>query len=449
MTVLPFPAINDVSELYMTDDIYDFLGEGTFASVFKGVSLLTRDVVRENQLVALKLIGKRNLTSDKLVRDVVNEVHVLRQAHHPNCVRFIECVQTPHHVVIVTEYVEGVELFQALKQRKFTEGMVMEVMQQLLSVLAYLHDTLHIVHRDVKPENIMVNTQQSPTRVVLVDFGLTRSCERRRQRIPRDLASRFQMQHSQPPRVLPARNMSLDSFECDSPMLATPCGTLKYAAPETVQSITQSAQLATTKELLSRLDVYAAGVIMYVMLSGALPFKNFANKANLVLEMRTALSFDGPRWAGISADAIEMNRALLSFDPAARPRAAEALQHRWFKLGGMAFSQEAQTQVAPVPCSPLDASICERGAMTHAFEAMRAPESAMYFNSGGVTTSANSNNNGGGGSSSNGASVGGMTGSGGGRTPNSRCMNVPFGQNLAPPPMAAPQPYKSSYFDFA
>lgn len=437
MTVLPFPFINDVSELYVTDDIYDFLGEGTFASVFKGASILTRDVVQENQLVALKLIAKRNLTSDKLVRDVINEAHVLRQAQHPNCVRFIECFQTQHHVVIVTEYVEGVELFQALKQHKFTERMVLEVMQQLLSVLAYLHDTLHIVHRDVKPENIMVDTQQAPTRVVLVDFGLARSCERKRPRISRELASQFhRQQHQQQQRLLPARNMSLDSFECDSPMLATPCGTLKYAAPETVQSITQSAQLSTTKELLSRLDVYAAGVIMYVMLSGALPFKNFANKANLVSEMRTALSFDGPRWAGISADAIAVNGALLNFDPTARPRAVEALQYRWFKLGGHGYVPEAEATVAPAPYSPLDSSICERGAMTHAFEAMRAPESAPYYSDGNTATSVSA------------AAVASATNPGG-RTPNSRCMNVPFGQNLTPNPTTAPTQFQSNYFDFA
>ncbi|KPI86685.1 putative protein kinase [Leptomonas seymouri] len=443
MTVLPFPSINDVSELYMTDDVYDFLGQGTFASVFKGVSILNRDVVQQNQLVALKLIGKRNLSSDRHVRNVINEVHLLRQAHHPNCVRFIECVQTPHHVVIVTEYIEGVELFQAMKQQKFTEGMGLEVMQQLLSVLAYLHDTLHIVHRDVKPENIMVVTQQSPIRVALVDFGLARSCERKCPRIPRDLASRFQLQHQQPQRVLPARNMSLDSFECDSPMLATPCGTLKYAAPETVQCITEFTQLSTTKELLSRLDVYAAGVIMYVMLSGALPFKNFSNKVNLVLEMRTSLSFDGPRWAGISEDAIAVNRALLSFDPTVRPRAVEALQHRWFKLGGPRFSQEEQVHVTPAPCSQLDSSICERGAMTQAFEAMRAPESALYFNDGGVTTGPNVGGGGGGASAGEGSSNGGV------RTPNSRCMNVPFGHSVAPTTTTASQQRQSNYFDFA
>jgi serine/threonine protein kinase len=436
MTALPFPTVNDVSELYLMDDIYDFLGEGTFASVFKAVSLTTRGVVREGQTVALKVISKRNLTSDKLARDVINEAHLLRQANHPNCVRFIECVQTEHAVVLVTEYIEGVELFQALKQHKFTEGTVLEVMQQLLSVLAYLHDTLHIVHRDVKPENIMVDTKQTPIRVVLVDFGLARSCERKRSRIPRDVTLHYHPQ-PQPSRMPPGRNMSLDSFECDSPMLATPCGTLKYAAPETVQSITQSAQLSTTKELLPRLDVYAAGVIMYVMLSGALPFKNFANKANLVSEMRTGVTFNGPRWEGISADAIEVNQALLNFDPTARPRAAEALQHRWFKSGGMGFSPAAASQVAPVPCSPLDSSICERGAMTHAFEAMRAPETALYFNDGGVAM--------------NGAVAPavGMAGNGGGRTPNSRCINVPFGQITTPTPTTAPPQFQSNYFDFA
>ncbi|CAJ1016572.1 Protein tyrosine kinase/Protein kinase domain/Fungal protein kinase, putative [Leishmania shawi] len=432
MTTLPFPLIEDIGELYMLDDIYDFLGEGTFATVFKAVSTMNRDVVKENQTVALKMIAKRNLSSDKLVRDVINEVHALRQTAHPNCVRFIECVQTPLYVVIVTEYVEGVELFQALKEQKFTEAMVLNVMRQLLSALAYLHNTLHIVHRDVKPENVIITTQETPFRVVLVDFGLVRSCERQRPRISRELATQFQRQRS-----MPLPNMSVESLDCDSPMLATPCGTLKYAAPETVQSITQSAQLSTTKKLLSRLDVYAAGVIMYVMLSGALPFKNFANKANLVMEMRNSLSFEGPRWAGISAEAIDLNRALLNFDAVSRPRAAEALQYPWFKIYGSSLLPMSAEEAQPTPGNPLESSICERGAMTQAFEAMRDTEAAMYYSEEETTTTSGPV-----------ASYNGL------RTPNSRCVSVPFGTNMAAfasgsNTTTASRTAESGYFDFA
>ncbi|KAK7198066.1 protein kinase [Novymonas esmeraldas] len=438
MTDLPFLQVEDIGELYQLDDIYDFLGEGTFASVFKAVSTTTRDTVQENQTVALKMIAKRNLVSDKLVRDVVNEVHVLRQTSHPNCVRFIECLQTPLYVVVVTEYVEGVELFQALKQQKFTEVMALDVMRQLLSALAYLHDTLHIVHRDVKPENVIISTQDAPPRVVLVDFGLARSCERKRARLSRDLVS-----HNPRQRSMPVRNMSVESLDCDSPMLATPCGTLKYAAPETVQSITQSALLSTTKELLSRLDVYAAGVIMYVMLSGALPFKNFANKASLVTEMRSSLAFDGPRWAGISAESIHLNQALLTFDAITRPRAAEALQHPWFKLYGTARRSLSSEEVLPTPGSPLDSSICEREAMMHAFKAMRAPEAALYYQEEASPTTSVP-----------------VPGHGGLRTPNSRCVNMPFGTNAAgltsgggttttTTTTTVTRPPPSSYFDFS
>ncbi|KAG5511379.1 hypothetical protein JKF63_07342 [Porcisia hertigi] len=438
MTALPFPLIEDIGELYMLDDIYDFLGEGTFATVFKAVSTMNRGVVEENQTVALKMIAKRNLTNEKLVRDVINEVHVLRQTKHPNCVRFIECVQTPVYVIIVTEYVEGVELFQALKEQKFTEAMVLNVMRQLLSALAYLHNTLHFVHRDVKPENVILATQETPLRVVLVDFGLARSCERRRPRISREFATQLQLQ-----RPLPVRNMSVESMECDSPMLATPCGTLKYAAPETVQSITQSAQLSTTKTLLSRLDVYAAGVIMYVMLSGALPFKNFANKASLVTEMRNSLTFDGPRWAGISPEAIDLNRALLNFNAVSRPRAAEALQYPWFKIYGSALLCMSAEEAHLTPGSPLESSICERGAMTHAFEAMRATEDALYYNEEEIAPSQVP-----------------VTNHGGLRTPNSRCVSVPFGtnpvaitnsshnNNTTAHTTATTRTSQSSYFDF-
>lgn len=398
MTALPFPEVADISLLYMCDDIYDFLGEGSFATVLKAVSLHKRGPVQENQQVALKMIARKSLVSDKHIRDVINEVEVLRHTNHPNCVRFIECFQTSHHVVIVTDYIEGKDLFEFLKGQVFSEAIVRDVMQQLLHALAYLHDTLYVVHRDVKPENIMLATEEVPVRVVLVDFGLARSCKRQRPRLPRDFVSHFQMPHGM------VRSSSIDSFECDSPMLSTPCGTLKYAAPETVQSITQCAQLSTTKDLLPRLDIYAAGIIMYVMLSGILPFKSTVSKAQLVKEMKAELNFTDQRWSSISDDAVEVTKALLSFDPAQRPRAQEALQYAWFTPDGEIVPPNPQTSMTTLPCSALDSSISDRGAMTHAFEAMRAPEAEMYFCE--------------------------ELQSGGQRPmPNGRCVSVPFGSS--------------------
>ncbi|RNF26724.1 putative protein kinase [Trypanosoma conorhini] len=397
MSLFPFREERHINQLYETDDIYDFIGRGTFASVFKAVGLVDVAGLRKGDAVALKVFNKRDLTSEKMRLDVINEVEVLRRINHKNCVRLLDCFQTPLHVVIVMNYVDGAELFKALRDTVFTEAQVRFVTQQLLEALDYLHNVVGVVHRDVKPENILVtSTGSEEFHVTLVDFGLARSLARKSAGRRRLGGARFSL-HALPESTSAE---SLDSH-CDSPLIATPCGTLNYAAPETVKSLTQSGgQLATTPDLLARMDVYAVGTILYVMLVGKLPFRHCGNKLQLVKEMEAGAPFAEARWSSLPHEAIELTKALLFFDPAKRPRAREALQFDWFHpevaeevgvgVGGDGGSGALEGEGWKMP-----ELMGDREYMKLAFDAMKPPENAMYDN--------------------NGAAVGG------------RCISVPFG----------------------
>eukprot|EP00658_Telonema_sp_P-2_P035703 TRINITY_DN25923_c0_g1_i2.p1 TRINITY_DN25923_c0_g1~~TRINITY_DN25923_c0_g1_i2.p1 ORF type:complete len:275 (+),score=46.29 TRINITY_DN25923_c0_g1_i2:435-1259(+) len=210
--MLPFPTLGSISECYAYDKYDDFIEGGKFGTVFRAQAIEDRSttqlrpsarphhqgvdrVLTAGSFVALKQIAKQNLITDKDFKDVVNEVEVLRQLHHRNCLTFHEAFQTSTTVVIVMELIdEGEELMQALKSlcdsstvgpsgqvvsahTKTREEWSTIIMRQLLEGIRYLHRDRRIVHRDMKPENILVcpdPSHEDGIRVVIVDYGLAK-----------------------------------------------------------------------------------------------------------------------------------------------------------------------------------------------------------------------------------------------------------------------------------
>src|SRR5689334_13138930 len=102
MSLLPFPTLESIGKAYQVDQLFDFLSSGTFATVYRAVRIEGAGSCMETgQVVALKVLSKKDLTHEKQCQDIVNEVAILRRLQHPNCVRLFDVFQTVHDVCLV------------------------------------------------------------------------------------------------------------------------------------------------------------------------------------------------------------------------------------------------------------------------------------------------------------------------------------------------------------
>lgn len=280
------------------------LGHGARSTVFLAVR--RKDQVK----VAIKCVAKHDALRSRRSRNCrrsLDEWEILQQLqHHPNVVSLLDVYETDEEIQLVTEYCRGGELFDAIQRKRdgvcpskraaFCEAQGARIASQILSVLKELHEK-NIVHRDVKPENILLTSMDDlEVNVKLCDFGLAR---------------------------LLSGNIDSDtsSDEEDSPM-TTPraraystVGSDLYAAPE----VCVGAGYDTSA------DVYSLGVTLYVVLSGIPP--SYFDIGDDIDSF--GVSFPASHWKGIPQDAQELIRLMLDPYPDRRISAAAALEHNW------------------------------------------------------------------------------------------------------------------------
>nr|XP_019047640.1 CAMK/CAMKL/AMPK protein kinase [Kwoniella bestiolae CBS 10118]OCF26570.1 CAMK/CAMKL/AMPK protein kinase [Kwoniella bestiolae CBS 10118] len=194
------------------------LGTGSFGKVKLATHAIT------GHQVALKLINRAKITTPDMNARVKREIQYLKVLRHPHIIKLYEVITTPTDVIMVMEYA-GEELFNYIVSKGkhgMTEDEARRFFQQMVSAIEYCHRH-HIVHRDLKPENLFLDSRRN---IKIGDFGLS-------------------------------------NLMTDGDFLKTSCGSPNYAAPEVI-----SGKLYSGPEI----DVWSAGVIMYVLLCGKLPF---------------------------------------------------------------------------------------------------------------------------------------------------------------------------------
>uniref|UniRef100_A0A8C8VFJ7 Protein kinase domain-containing protein n=1 Tax=Pelusios castaneus TaxID=367368 RepID=A0A8C8VFJ7_9SAUR len=236
------------------------------------------------------LICKRFLKKDgrKVRQAARNEILILKMVSHPNILQLIDTFETRKEFYIIQELATGGDVFDwILDLGCYTEKDASSVVRQVLEALAYLH-SLHIVHRNLKLENLVYHTQQSRAKVMLRDFCLSR-------------------------------------FENGA--ITEPCGTPEYLAPEVI-----------ARQRYGRpVDCWAVGVILFILLSGNPPFYDDVEQESsrgydrrLFRQILTGeYSFDPPYWDDISPAAKKLVSQLLEVDQDQRITAQEALGHIW------------------------------------------------------------------------------------------------------------------------
>ncbi|XP_055492801.1 serine/threonine-protein kinase DCLK1a isoform X1 [Leucoraja erinacea] len=267
------------------------IGDGNFAIV---KDCIERSTSRE---YALKIINKSKCRGKEHM--IQNEVSILRRVKHPNIVLLIEEMDTPNELYLVMELVKGGDLFDAIAStNKYTERDASGMLYNLASAIKYLH-SLNIVHRDIKPENLLVYEHQDGSKSLkLGDFGL--------------------------------------ATVVDGP-LYTVCGTPTYVAPEII---------AETGYGL-KVDIWAAGVITYILLCGFPPFRGQSNDQEVLFDqiLMGHQEFPSPYWENISDSAKDLITMMLQVDIEQRYSAQQLLDHPWVNDDGLP-ENEYQLSVA-------------------------------------------------------------------------------------------------------
>jgi len=279
MEALKSAACRSVNDFY---SIGESIGRGSFAEVSLGFD---RDT---GEKFAIKTIEKRGFSSREMEL-VKREMSIMKSVSHPCIVSTYDIFDTNTSIHIVLEYMEGGELFDVIANAgTFSEKKAQLVMRDILRGVAYLH--MHsIVHRDIKPENILCKAKGWPLTVKIADLGLASFVNE-----SGDLIER------------PGANMK---------------GTAAYVAPEVVRREPHGAPV----------DVWACGVILFIMLSGRMPFYGDDDREVLEMIVRSDIALDGEEWSSVSDDAKSLVRSLLQRDVNKRLTAQAALNHRWLE----------------------------------------------------------------------------------------------------------------------
>uniref|UniRef100_A0A6M2DC95 non-specific serine/threonine protein kinase n=1 Tax=Xenopsylla cheopis TaxID=163159 RepID=A0A6M2DC95_XENCH len=254
------------------------IGDGNFAVVWNCKNRTT------GEEFALKVIDKAMCLGKEHYIDA--EIRVMRRLNHPNTVSLIAEQDTTDKMFLVLELVRGGDLFDAIAQAtKFSEKQSRVMMRHLGSAMAYLH-SLQIVHRDIKPENLLVDIRGDEIITLkLGDFGL--ACE-------------------------------------ITGLLHTICGTPTYVAPEILWETGYG----------MKIDIWAAGVILYIMLCGFPPFVSQDNDQDQLFDAILSGQFDFPEpyWNDVGELVRDLIENMLQSDPDARYSSEDVLEHEWLQL---------------------------------------------------------------------------------------------------------------------
>ncbi|KAJ1703037.1 hypothetical protein LUZ63_002816 [Rhynchospora breviuscula] len=271
------------------------LGQGQFGTTYLCTEIST------GIDYACKSIAKRKLIAKEDVEDVRREIQIMHHlSGHKNVVQIKGAFEDQIYVHIVMELCQGGELFDRIIQRgHYSERKAAALTKIIVGVVEACH-SLGVMHRDLKPENFLLSNKDDDLSLKAIDFGLS-------------------------------------VFFKPGQIFSDVVGSPYYVAPEVLR-----------KNYGPEADVWTAGVILYILLSGVPPFWAETQQGIFDAVLKGAIDFDSEPWPVISDSAKDLIRRMLNPRPAERLKAHEVLSHPWVCENGVA------------PDRPLDPAVLSR-----------------------------------------------------------------------------------------
>jgi len=278
----------------MLEDKYDLLSKVLGSGAFSQVMLCKcRSSGTE---MALKVVDKRKFMQFRKTRQteltINSEREVMEKIVHPNIVRLEETFDTPSCFYLVMEFLPGGDLLQRILDHGiYSAGATRRLFCDVLRGISCLHQN-GVAHRDIKPENILLTSTDEDGTAKLADMGLAKHL-----------------------------GETESSFASLQAQRVTVCGTPQYFAPEMVLAA-EGGPASCGKAV----DMWAAGVVLYIMLCGFPPF----DEQNLYDQIASAkYDFDAEQWLSVSALTRDMVEKLMQVNPEERLTITGALSHPW------------------------------------------------------------------------------------------------------------------------
>ncbi|CAD8188252.1 unnamed protein product [Paramecium octaurelia] len=257
------------------------IGKGSFAKVYLAAKKST------GVQFAIKAFNKEFMLEQSRGKESLeNEIRVMRRLNQENLVHLHEAYETQNSIYFVLDLLEGGELLERAKNIPYSTECLQKLMYNFIKALVHIHSK-KCIHRDLKPENLLLKNKEFSTDIVIADFGLA-------------------------------------TF-LNEQIIFKRCGTPGFVAPE----------ILIYKEddpfYDDKCDIFSAGVIFYILLTGKQPFQVSDYKAILRSNKNCEINFNIKQIQQSSQKLQELLRMMLQQNPKDRPNAESCLQHPYFK----------------------------------------------------------------------------------------------------------------------
>ena len=223
----PAPSLESLAPHFPDLEILELIGSGGMGAVYRARQ------PKLDRIVALKILSHDLGEDPAFAERFLREARVLARLSHPNIVSVHDSGSAGPHAYLLMEYVDGVNLRQAMQAGRFTPSEALALVQDICSALKFAHEE-GVLHRDIKPENILIDSRGQ---VKIADFGIAKL-------VGQEESENF-------------------TLTMEGSLLGSP----QYMAPE---------QIETPGDVDQRADIYSLGVVLYEMLTGELPIGRFA-----------------------------------------------------------------------------------------------------------------------------------------------------------------------------